>query len=145
MVCSKGTRIGFIFCLHLLIKTCFQAKSTSRVIVWLVVFTALLSLTIYGIAEVMSNHLAFPVVTVSHLENRGELEFPAVTICNANRIHCGNLLAEHSRVRDRDNNTFELLEELLIISNCGPKEQYWNQLSDLSRFIVIYMFKAAHL
>ena len=92
--------------------------------VWLLVFTALLSLTIYGIYEVMSNHLAFPVVTVSHLESRGELDFPAVTICNANRIHCGNLLAEHTRVRDRDNQTFEILDELLIISNCGWKEQY---------------------
>ena len=85
-------------------------------------------MTLYGILGVIANHLAYPVINVSHLENRGDLEFPSVTICNANRVHCGNLLTEHVRARDQEssnNGTYELLDELLIISNCGEKEQYY--------------------
>ena len=39
----------------------------------------------------LSSYLQYNVVTDFVVVNQAELEFPAVTICNANRVHCGNL------------------------------------------------------
>ena len=44
-----------------------------------------------GLVALFKDFLNFPVITGVTLEQNSSIEFPSVTICNENRVHCGNL------------------------------------------------------
>ncbi len=68
-----------------------QSKSIVRTLYWLAIFSALFVFTVRGIATVLVDYFSFPVSSNSNLTHVGSVEFPAVTICNANRVNCENL------------------------------------------------------
>ena len=49
------------------------------------VFCLGMALTLYGIAYVVLDFLAYPVITTTDLNHRLSVPFPAITVCNQNR------------------------------------------------------------
>ena len=60
-------------------------------VIWCVLLLAGAVLTIVSTYHVFQEFMSFNVVTKVIINSVPELPFPAVTICNQNRIHCGNL------------------------------------------------------
>ena len=50
-----------------------------------------LIMTVYGFINTIRELLQFKVTTSYTVGSSGKLDFPSVTICNANRIHCEHL------------------------------------------------------
>ena len=48
-------------------------------------------LTCYLVTKCFEGYYAYQTETTIDISNPLEVEFPAVTICNENRVHCGNL------------------------------------------------------
>ena len=48
-------------------------------------------LTCYLVTKCIEGYFAYQTETTIDISNPLEVEFPAVTICNENRVHCGNL------------------------------------------------------
>ena len=61
-------------------------------VVWMVLFFFGLMLTIQGLFDLLCKIQKYEVNTSVHVEKRTFLEFPAVTVCNKNIIHCQHLL-----------------------------------------------------
>ena len=60
--------------------------------VWGVLFLVGLVLTMIGIVNLVIDFCRYEAITNVELgHNSGGLIFPAVTVCNQNRIHCGHL------------------------------------------------------
>ena len=58
---------------------------------WLSLFLAGLAMTIWNITQIFQQYYLYDVITKTKLETVSTLEFPAITICNDNKIHCGHL------------------------------------------------------
>jgi hypothetical protein len=58
---------------------------------WIIIFVIGCILTFISIQSTVSSYLEFDVNVGVKLEQSNGLSFPAVTICNANKVHCGNL------------------------------------------------------
>ncbi len=48
--------------------------------------------TVRGIVQVVVDFYARPVITNINVTHKAEVPFPAVTVCNLNRVHCLNLM-----------------------------------------------------
>lgn len=55
-------------------------------IFWIILFSALAGYTIYNIAEQILYYYEWPVSTIIQITNEPRQIFPAVTVCNQNRI-----------------------------------------------------------
>ncbi len=71
-----------------------NSRSYVRSLYWLLVFVVGLALTVRSLANLVEEFLDYPVVTSSHLTTKPSVAFPAVTICNINRVNCVNLEEE---------------------------------------------------
>ena len=75
---------------------CFFSKARdtdnhlSRVI-WLLLFVLCGAMTTYGVYAAIEDFQSWPSVTSIILQHNDKVEFPAVTICNLNRVHCSHL------------------------------------------------------
>ena len=70
-----------------------QSESKIAKRIWFVLFVFGCIMTIYGVQMSINNYLEYRSVTSSSKEYKSLLEFPSVTICNLNKVHCGNLNA----------------------------------------------------
>ncbi|XP_067000080.2 amiloride-sensitive sodium channel subunit alpha-like [Anabrus simplex] len=61
------------------------------VALWAVLLLAGIMLTGRDVYTVTAQYLNFPVLTAVTLDQAAALPFPAVTVCNLNRVHCTNL------------------------------------------------------
>ncbi|XP_059096686.1 acid-sensing ion channel 4-A-like [Tigriopus californicus] len=59
--------------------------------IWFILFIAGICATIWQIYSVLINYFEYNVITSVTNDEAQTMNFPAVTICNANRVHCGNL------------------------------------------------------
>ena len=59
--------------------------------VWFILFISGCCMTIWGVIISVESYLEFKSVTTVSREYKSLLTFPSVTICNLNRVHCGNL------------------------------------------------------
>ena len=59
-------------------------------VVWFLLFAAGISYSTFSIVQLLREYQKYDVYTSSVIEHNNALDFPAVTICNSNRIHCGN-------------------------------------------------------
>ena len=76
-----------------------QAKNTDRKAskaLWICLFIFGMTLTVWGVwtafNDYFSSNFSTKVENIHPQDPRTPFEFPAVTICNANRIHCRNML-----------------------------------------------------
>ena len=58
---------------------------------WLVLFLIGFVLTIVNFIKVIQSILAFGVTISITMEEKIVMPFPAITLCNQNKVHCGNL------------------------------------------------------
>ena len=68
-------------------------ESENKVVkrIWFVLFILGVALTIWGVHSSINNYLEYRSVTTVSKEYKNLLTYPSVTICNLNRVHCGNL------------------------------------------------------
>ena len=59
--------------------------------VWIVLFICGCLMTIWGVKISIESYMEYRSVTTVSKEYKSLLTFPSVTICNLNRVHCGNL------------------------------------------------------
>ncbi len=71
-----------------------NARSYIRGTYWLVIFVVGLVLTARSLVVLVDEFLQHPVVTSSELITREKVAFPAITMCNINRVNCLNLMSE---------------------------------------------------
>lgn len=64
-----------------------RAKSTLQKIWWMIVLLLCVFGSIYQISEFLRSYLEYPVVIDLNVENNLVLDFPAVTVCNLNRMN----------------------------------------------------------
>ena len=67
-----------------------KGKSKVRSTIWLLLFSLLAYLTVVGIYDIVVEYFQYPVITNTDLTYKPEVDFPAVTICNLNRVNCHN-------------------------------------------------------
>ena len=69
----------------------FTTKELLSKLYWITIFLVFSVATIQALVKSFPEYLKHPVITqVSYVQNNS-LNFPSVTICSANRVHCGNL------------------------------------------------------
>ena len=67
-----------------------KRKSKIRSAIWLLIFFILAYLTGVNIYNIVNDYLKYPVVTSTDISHQTRITFPAVTICNLNRVSCHN-------------------------------------------------------
>ena len=70
----------------------FASKNVISKAYWLIILVAATVATFFNVFNVFEDFLSYPVVTDVKVIQNSSIEFPSVTICNTNRVHCGNLL-----------------------------------------------------
>ena len=86
------------------------------VLVTFQVFVVGISLTGFGVISTVNDYLSYPVMTKVSVREEDNVDFPAVTICNLNRVNCENL---HAVIRGRQySNYTEKLCKILILGEC---------------------------
>ena len=70
----------------------FASKNVISKAYWLIILVAATVATSINVFNVFEDFLSYPVVTDVKVIQNSSIEFPSVTICNTNRVHCGNLL-----------------------------------------------------
>ena len=63
-----------------------KAKSKIRSILWIAIFAILGFLTISQFVNVILDYYQYPVITNIDLSHKSSVPFPAVTVCNLNRL-----------------------------------------------------------
>ncbi len=119
-----------------------NARSRMWSFYWLVIFVSGLAATGYNIFTLISDYMDHPVATTTDLVHAPSVYFPAVTICNQNRIHCQNLIDHKLELEAELLSNMELteeqkaekgvlveqLEEMLDVTDC--RTQICNFISD---------------
>ena len=119
----------------------FHRKSYIKKFYWSTIFFGFLALTIYGVIVNLSNYYEYQIITSTDLERQVSIIFPAISICNHNKVHCMNLYEERqyqinlleeiqkNGSNDKEinyrNKTIFILEKLFIASGC--KQQICEQ------------------
>ena len=67
-----------------------KAKSRQRCFIWLIIFSVFGYYTVDGIVKTFQDYYDYPVVTSTEIAYKAEVDFPAVTVCNLNRVNCHN-------------------------------------------------------
>lgn len=61
-------------------------------ICWWILFFIGCGLSTYSVILLFENYLKWEVTTTFESERTKIIEFPSMTFCNKNRVHCGHLL-----------------------------------------------------
>ena len=86
-------------------------------VLWGILTLNLMILTGYSVIQTLTEYFAFDVTTSFALDHTHVLDIPSVTICNINRVHCGNLLHQietYANKGDVRNLIFEQAVNFLI-------------------------------
>ncbi len=68
----------------------FASKGLAK-LYWLILFLIGFYFTVSGLVSVLVEYSQHEVLTEITIGHNYEVPFPSVTICNVNRVHCGNL------------------------------------------------------
>ena len=82
--CSKTSIAG--------ISNAYQSKSLIKKVYWSTLFLVFLGLTVKGVFDNIAAYYEYAVVTSTDLVSKNSIEFPAVTICNHNKLVNSQLL-----------------------------------------------------
>ena len=58
-----------------------------------------LFLTLRGLFAIVEEAYEFPIVTSTQLTTKTSVPFPAITVCNINRINCLNIMGQVEEMR----------------------------------------------
>ena len=59
--------------------------------IWLLLAMVAVGFTSFLVQQTVENYFSYNTVTTINIRSESKLEFPSVTICNQNRIHCRHL------------------------------------------------------
>ena len=90
---------------------------------WAFLTLAFLAMTGYSALSIIVEYSQFNVVTDFSVPHKDHLVLPSVTICNANRIHCGNLMRKLEEYDKVNETRKELLCKLLKLTGCDTSIQ----------------------
>ena len=76
---------------------------------WGFLTLGLISLTGYSVIQTLAEYFAFDVTTSFTIDHAHGLDIPSVTICNVNRVHCGNLFDKIKTYANENNVSLFLL------------------------------------
>ena len=62
-----------------------------RRICWILIFGIFFGLTVFNVAKQFVEYYEYPVNYEVYVTHKDQVPFPSVTVCNQNRVHCGNL------------------------------------------------------
>lgn len=62
-----------------------------RRLCWMAIFGIFFGLTIFNVAKQFVEFYQYPVNYEVYVTHDDQVTFPSVTVCNQNRVHCGNL------------------------------------------------------
>ena len=79
------------------LNNAFQRKSYFKKVYWSVIFVAFLVGTIHSVLSNLSAYYRRHIITSNDLDASSSLIFPAISLCNHNRVHCTNLFEEEIR------------------------------------------------
>ena len=94
------------------------SKEKAWKLFWSIITTTFMTLTIYQVIKVVKEYLEYDVTTKLSVEPEDVMQMPSVTICNNNRIHCGNLLQRILSIEGDDGAKKRSLCKLLILTGC---------------------------
>ncbi|TRY68750.1 hypothetical protein TCAL_04699 [Tigriopus californicus] len=115
------------------LNNAMKAKSIIRSLIWLTLFSVGLYFTLVGIISVVKDYNQYPVVTKTELQQEKLVNFPAISICNHNRVHCNNLLTQYytlKEVLENGTTTSGLNQTILILSELFDKTGCRAQVCD---------------
>ena len=71
-----------------------ESKSPFSKLFWMFLTVLGLVMTFWGIERAIADYLVMDVTVAVDVKSNGTLLFPTVTVCNENRVHCGQLLTK---------------------------------------------------
>ena len=106
----------------------YQSESTSKIIYWGFLFLVGLVITFVALGQTALDYLEYEVSTSIDLRSDSTVPFPAVSVCNQNKVHCLNLFEEYAKQNFKLKTqgsedgvlqeTVDTLEKLFITSGC---------------------------
>ena len=99
------------------------SKEKAWKLFWCLATTTFMIITIYQVIKVVKEYLEYDVTTKLSVEPEDVMQMPSVTICNNNRIHCGNLLQRIILIDDDNNMKKRSMCKLLILTGCDISVQ----------------------
>ncbi|XP_076033045.1 pickpocket 12 [Oratosquilla oratoria] len=102
---SKNTSVGGI-------SNAYRSLHTIRRLVWLSLFLVGCYFTVKDVVGVFNEYFSYPVITTVGVSHKETVTFPAVTVCNQNRIRCSML------IKSAFNASSGVDSDLLKISGC---------------------------
>ena len=102
-----------------------RAPSKTRITVWLTIFVFLVALTINDVVQLVQEYLSNPVDVATTLKHEDTIDFPSVTVCNRNIVHCKRLKRFISDVCDgpNGNNKCQNRQALVSLQTLGKCEE----------------------
>ena len=90
-------------------------------------------MTVLGVIWTAEDYASSPIVTSVTVKNQHKLEFPAVTLCNLNKLHCGNL---YLRILNCSEDVSESIKSmiLIVVSNTFLLHLYLIIISSITIF-----------
>ena len=105
---------------------------------WAFLTLAFLAMTGYSALSIIVEYSQFNVVTDFSVPHKDHLVLPSVTICNANRIHCGNLMRKLEEYDKVNETRKELLCKLLKLTGCDESDPIHAHPIHADRFMPTY-------
>ena len=68
-----------------------RSANPVRRFIWVAIFIAGIVGTVWGLLLLIQTYLKYPVITSMTLTHETKVSFPAITICNQNRVNCNNI------------------------------------------------------
>ena len=103
-----------------------RAPSVTRLTIWLTIFVLLVALTLNDVVQLVQEYISGPVDVSTTLEHKDTVDFPSVTVCNRNVVHCGRLkkfiekFCETNKPMCENKSNLELL---LQLGKCEVEQQ----------------------
>ena len=83
------------------INNAAKSRSKLRSLLWLAVFTVLAYFTVVDVRDIVVDYFEYPVITHTDISYKSKVDFPAVTVCNLNRVNCGNAFKLKNDIQDQ--------------------------------------------
>ena len=97
----------------------FASKNVVSKTYWFVIFAVSTIATFGQVYTVFEDYFSYNVVTDVKVIQNSSIDFPSVTICNTNRVHCGNLLKYASTCENVSLCLHTFFQVTNHISNCS--------------------------
>ena len=85
---------------------------------WTILTLAFLTITGYSAMLIVIEFMKYNVVTTFSVDHKDRLVIPSVSICNVNRVHCGNLMQKLEAYDKANETRKEMLCKLFKLTGC---------------------------